>query len=148
METETKELDTKEEEQPSANGHSDEWLEFTDDLAFINHISSQRPAEEVVEIPEWKVKILCRGLNAKDRIAVQMAAYDEQAKTTDYRRAVFEVLLAGCFNPKSNHKAFRESHRKMLMERPEHGRAAERLFVTILRLSGMLPSAAEQARKN
>lgn len=146
--TETAELDTKS-EPASPNGHTDEeWLEFPDDMAFIAHITSQKPVEELVEVSEWKLKILCRGLTAKDRIAVQMAAYDEKAKTTDYRRAVFEVLLYGCYNPKSGHKAFRDSHRAMLMERPEHGRAVERLFVTILRLSGMLPGTAEQARKN
>lgn len=146
---ETAELDPTQEAPPSPNGHSEEtWLEFDDDFAFIQHISSQKPAEEVVEVPEWKVRILCRGLTAKDRIAVQMAAYNQDDQTTDYRRAVFEVLLYGCFNPKSGHRAFRESHRSMLMERPEHGRAVERLFVIILRLSGMLPSSAEQAKKN
>ncbi|MGA8765250.1 MAG: hypothetical protein WB562_20450 [Candidatus Sulfotelmatobacter sp.] len=149
MAIETKELDVTQ-EIPSPNGHveAEEWLEFDDDMAFVRHISEQKPAEEVVLIPEWKMKVLCRALSAKDRIAVNMAAYDAEAKTTDYRRALFDVILYGCFNPKTGHKAFRESHRAMLTEKPEHGAAVERLFMTILRLSKMLPSTAEQARKN
>lgn len=148
-ETETIDLDTSK-EPASPNGHTDEvaWLEFDDDLAFINQINAQQPAEELVPIPEWKMKILCRALSAEDRIKIQKAAYDSETKTTDYRRAIYEVIMAGCFNPKSGHKAFRETHRNMIMRDPRNGTAAERLFVAILRISGMLPSTAEQARKN
>lgn len=148
-ETETIELDTTQ-EVASPNGHveEEEWLEFDDDMAFVRHISEQKPAEEIVPISEWKMKVLCRALSAKDRIAVNIAAYDKDAGNTDYRRAIFEVLLYGCFNPKTGHKAFRESHRAMLTGKPEHGAAVERLFMVILRLSKLLPSTAEQARKN
>jgi hypothetical protein len=147
-ETDTVELDATK-ETASPNGHAEEeWLEFDDDMAFIRHITEQKPAEEVVLIPEWKMKVLCRALSAEDRVAVNMAAYDKDIGNTDYRRAMFEVLLYGCFNPKSGHKAFRESHRAMLTKKPEHGTAVERLFIVTLRLSKMLPGVAEQTRKN
>src|SRR5487761_987522 len=107
---------------PAAN----DYLEFDDDQAFLTHIVSQRPPEEVVVIPEWNIKILCKALNAKSRLEAQIAAYDEQSKKTDYRRAIYEVIMAGCFNPKTGHKAFRESHRAVIMQ-DQDGRAAEKL---------------------
>jgi len=147
--TDTAELDTKTEEAPSPNGHTEEeWLEFSDDMAFIRHITEQKPAEEIVPVPEWKMKVLCRALSAEDRVAVNMAGYDAETKTTDLRKALFEVVLHGCFNPANGHRAFRESHRAMLTKKPEHGAAVERLFMVILRLSKMLPGVTEQARKN
>ena len=128
---------------PAAN----DYLEFDDDQAFLTHIVSQRPPEEVVVIPEWNIKILCKALNAKSRLEAQIAAYDEQSKKTDYRRAIYEVIMAGCFNPKTGHKAFRESHRAVIMQ-DQDGRAAEKLFMTIMRLSGMFASDAEKTKKN
>lgn len=149
METETVELDTTQEETSSTNGHmEEEWLEFDDDFTFIQHLATQKPREEIVAIAEWKTKILCRALDAKSRIAVNVVGYSSEAQNTDFRRALFEVILYGCYNPKTGHKAFRESHRAMLTEKPEHGGAVERLFMTVLRISNMLPGVTEQARKN
>jgi hypothetical protein len=145
--TTTIELDTTKEEVPSANGH-EEWPEFDDDLAFINHIFNQEPAEKLVDLPEWKVKVLCRALPAEDRLRIQAEAYDKESKTTDYRRAFYLVLMAGCFNPKTGHKVFRESHKAKIMSDPRNGAPAEKLFVTILQLSSMLSTDAERARKN
>jgi len=141
----TKELDTAKEEAPSVNGHSDEWLEFDDDLAFLNHISSQKPAEEVVPIVEWKTKVLCKALGADSRIEIEMIAYDKELKNTDYRRAFYEVIAAGCFNPKTGKKAFTKSHRTVIMR---DGGPATRLFLAVLRLSNMLSFSVEQTRKN
>lgn len=148
MDTETVELDTKQEKAPSANGKTDEkWLEFDDDLAFIQHISAVEPVQELVEVPEWHMKVLCKALAAPDRFAIHALAYDAETKITDYKKALFEVLLAGCFNPKSGHKAFRESHKAMLMQ-PQHGAAVERLYLTIMRISKMFVSQQESAKKN
>lgn len=145
--TETTELDTTKEEQPGANGHSDEeWLEL-DDLDFIKHIAEQKPVEELVAIPEWQMKVLCKALPAPERFAIHALAYDPETKITDYKKALFEVLLAGCFNPKTGHRAFRESHKALLMQ-PQHGAAVERLYLTIMRISRMFVSQQETARKN
>lgn len=140
-------LDTTQEEKPSPNGKTDEqWLEL-DDFAFIKQIDSVEPVEELVEVPEWKMKVLCKALAAPERFAIHGKAYDPETKITDYKKALFEVLLAGCFNPTTGHKAFRESHRQMLM-RPQHGAAVERLYLTIMRISRMFVSQQESAKKN
>jgi len=145
MET-TAELDTTTEDAPSPNGHNDTYLDLDDD-AFLAHILAQKPAEEIIEVPEWRVNVLCRALNAKSRVEIQMLSYDEASKKTDYRRAIYEVIMAGSFNPKTGHRAFVEKHRNTIMQ-AQDGRPAERLFVTIMRLSGLFASDQEKTRKN
>ena len=142
---ETAELDAA--EVAASSPEANDYLEFDDDQAFLAHIINQKPAEELVAIPEWNIHILCKALNAKSRVEAQMAAYDEASKKTDYRRAIYEVICAGCYNPKTGHKAFRESHRAVIMQ-SQDGRAAEKLFMTIMRLSGMFASDAEKTKKN
>lgn len=143
---ETTELDTKT-ETVSANGHDDTWKVFDDDQAFLSHILSRKPAEELVDVPEWEVKILCRALNAEKRIEAQIAAYDEKTKRVDYRSVFHLIVMAGCFNPTTGRKVFTSSHRDALM-REQDGGVIERLGLTILRLSGMLLGDSERAKKN
>lgn len=147
----TAELDSKQEDQPSPNGKVEnattDWLEL-DDFAFIQQISAVEPVEELVEVPEWKMKVLCKALPATERFAIHGLAYDSQTRITDYKKAMFEILLACCFNPKTGHKAFRESHRNMLMHDPRHGVAVERLYLTIMRISRMFFSMQESTKKN
>jgi len=143
---EATELDTTTEE-ASTNGHDEKWKVFDDDQAFLRHILSKKPAEEIIEVPEWEVRILCRALNAESRIAVQQAAYDEQTKRVDYRKCFHMIMTSSCYNPTTGHKVFRESHRDTLM-REQDGGAIERLALCILRLSGMLLSDSERTRKN
>lgn len=144
----TAELDATQEEQPSPNGKTEEqWLEL-DDFAFIQQISAVEPVEELVEVPEWRMKVLCKALPASDRFAIHGLAYNAETKITDYKRVMFEVLLSGCFNPHTGHKAFRESHKAMLMHDPRHGAPVERLYLTIMRISRMFVSQQDSAKKN
>lgn len=141
---ETIELEAKAEE-ASPNGHT--WQTFDDDQAFLQHILSKKPAEELVEVPEWEVKVLCRALSAKDRVEVQIAAFDEQSKRIDYRKCFHLIAMAGCYNPTTGHKVFTESHKDVLL-REQDGAAIERLAMVLLRLSHMLLGESAGARKN
>lgn len=142
---ETAELDTTQEE-VSKNGHDETWQTFDDDNAFLQHILAQKPLEELVKIPEWHVEVLCRSLNAEDRITIQLSAYDEKTKRTDFRKVFYAIVVAGCFNPTTGNRAFTDKHKETLMQ---HGGAIERLAMTILRLSGMLAGGeAQNAKKN
>ncbi len=101
----------------------------------------------MIEVPEWGVKVLCRAMNAETRIKIQMFAYDEKSKKTDYRNVFAQIIMAGCYNPTTQRKIFTESHRDLLMRQVDGG-AIERLALAILRLSGMLSSTVEQIKKN
>jgi len=124
-----------------------DWLSFDDDMAFLQHIISNKPAEKLVEIPEWKTRVLCKALNAESRIEVQMAAYDAKARTTDFRKAFHLVVQGGCYNPATGTQIFSAKHKDILMRQMDGG-PIENLALVILRLSRMLPDDAENAKKN
>lgn len=146
MTTETTELDISQEE-ISSNGHDATWQTFDDDQAFLNHVLSRKPAEKLVDMPEWDVQVLCRALSTQDRVEVQMAATDEKTKRYDLRKVFHLVVMYGCYNPTTGHRIFKESHKQALM-REQDGVAIERLAITILRLSRLLAESAEDIKKN
>lgn len=118
---------------------------FSDDDALLQHIMAQKPAEELVTIPEWGIDLLCRALSSKHRLEVEGIAYDEKDKSTDYRRAFYLTIMYGCFNPETNGQFFKPEHEAAIMT---HGRPVEVLAIKVLRLSGLLPAQVEDAKKN
>lgn len=143
---ETTELDTKQ-ETPSPNGHDETWLSFNTGDALLQHILSKEPVEELVPVPEWNVKILCRALDGEGRIIVEGQAYNPETKRTNYSKVAHLFVLYGCYHPTTGERIFSEEHREMLKD-PKYGGAVARLFITIIRLSGMLSGDVERAKKN
>lgn len=141
----TVELDTKQ-EPASPNGHDEKWQTFASDEAFLQHILSKEPAEEEVEVPEWGVKVLCKALNAEERIEVQSLSFDAKTGRTNYAPYTHLITLYGAYNPTTGKRAFSDAHKDMLKD-PRHGGAVVRLAFVILRLSGMLFNDVEQAKK-
>lgn len=141
---ETTELDTKQ-ETPGANGHDDTWLTFDDNAALLRHVLSKEPTEELVDVPEWGVRILCKMLDARGRLAVEQKAWDNSTKTSDYRRALDLAVVYGCYNPKTDKLCFKEEHAPFLLK---HGGPTARLAMTVLRLSQMFATDVENAKKN
>lgn len=139
------ELDTTK-ETPSSNGHDATWQSFDDDNGLLQHILSKKPAEELVEVPEWGAKVLCRSLYANERIEVDTLAYNKETKTTNYSKVSHLVVLYGCRNPITGNRIFREEHKQAL--ETQDGGAIARLAITILRLSRMLNTDAGNAKKN
>lgn len=140
--TETAELDTKKEDAPSSNGHGES------DADFLQHIISQEPAEETIDVPEWGKKVLCKALYAEARIKIQDLAYNPQTERMDYAPYVHLVALHGSYNPSTGNRAFSEKHEQMLAD-PRHAGAVVRLASVILRLSRMVSfgNDVEQAKK-
>ncbi len=143
---ETAELDTKQ-EVASPNGHDDTWQSFDDDNALLQHILSKKRAEKIIPIPEWGTEVLCRALNAEGRLEVDAKAYDKDSKTTDLRRAFYLAVMHGCYNPATNRLFFKKEHENALM-REQDGGPVQLLAMTVFRLSRMLSSDAEDAKKN
>jgi hypothetical protein len=143
---ETVEFDTKQ-EPASPNGHDDAWQTFDTDDALLAHITSKEPAEELIEVPEWGVKVLCKALDAEGRIMVDTQAYNTETKRTNYSKVPHVIVMYGCYNPKTGNRVFSEGHENVLKE-PRHGGAVYRLAATILRLSGMVSNDVENAKKN
>ena len=156
---ETAELDTTQ-ETPVPNGHDDTWLTFDDDGAFLQHISSQKPAEEIVDVPEWRVRVLCKALNAEHRIEIETLAYNAKTQKTNFFAHSHIILMYGCYNPSTGNPVFykpdddegtrkqKEATMKTLLMRKQDGGAIERLSIIILSLSRMLPNDVDRTKKN
>ena len=143
---ETAELDTTQ-EAPSANGHDARWKTFDDDASLLAHIISKEPAEELVEVPDWNVRVLCKALDGEGRIMVEAAAWNPATKRMDYSKASHLFALYGCYNPTTGNRVFSDAHKDML-KAPQHGGAVALLAVTVMRLSGMFASDGDRAKKN
>lgn len=141
----TVKLDTTQ-EKASPNGHDEKWQTF-DDAGLLQHIISMEPAEKLVEVPEWNVKILCKSLDGEGRIIVESRAYNPETKLTNYSKVAHLFVLYGAYNPKTGERVFSEEHEEMLKD-PKHGGAVARMFIVILQLSGMLAGDVERAKKN
>lgn len=120
---------------------------FEDNDALLQHLLSQEPDEKLVDVPEWKTQILCRALNAEDRIKVEMAAYDDTDKSTDYRRCFYLIVSKGCYNPANGTPFFKPEHEEIFMKKKDGGPIG-RLALAVLRLSRMLASGREDVKKN
>lgn len=121
-----------------------QWQSFSDDQALLKHIRSKKPAEELVDVPEWDTQLLCRALNGPGYVEVEMKAYSEELKNTDYRRVFPLVVLYGARNPATGNLFFRTVQDVEELDGPP----VARLAMKILRLSRMLASDAERTKKN
>ena len=142
---ETVELDTAK-EAPSPNGHDDTWQSFDSDDAFLQHILSKKPAEQLVDVPEWNARVLCRALYASERIEIDALAYNKETNMRDYGKISHLVVLYGCCNPVTKNRIFSEEHKHAL--ETQDGGTIARLAITILHLSRMLSADTENAKKN
>lgn len=135
----TEDIDLRQEEQ--------KFPEFEDDDEFVNHIISNKPAELLVNVPMWNVQVLCRALGADARFNLQLASINIEKGTYDYRPHFYMIVMEGCLNPKTGHKAFSEKHRDAIMKQQD-GLAVETLALVILQLSHLLNAGIEGTAKN
>ena len=143
----TVELDTKQEAAPSQNGHDEKWQTFASDDAMLQHIASiEEPAEEIIEIPEWGVKVLCKALDPEGRVVVEGMAYDAETKRSNYGKVAHLFALYGTYNPTTGRRVFSAAHEGML-KAPKNGGPVARIFMVVFRLSGILSNDVEQAKK-
>jgi hypothetical protein len=118
---------------------------FADNDALLQHIMSQKPAEELVTIPEWGIDLMCRALSSPHRLEIEGIAWIEEEKRTDYRKAFYPILMYGCVNPETNEQFFKPEHEAAIMT---HGGPVEVLAIKVLQLSGLLPAQQQDAKKN
>src|SRR5579864_7072546 len=140
-------LDTTQ-EATSPNG-SIEWLEPEDESAMRQLIfqAEDRP-EELVEVPEWRLRVLVRGMTGTQRVIYETMPRDESTNRVNLRTAYAEAVIMCCYFPKNKEKqVFKLVDRDELMNR-KSGDVIGRLATKALELSGMLPRQAEAAAKN
>ena len=70
--------------------------------------------EKTIEVPEWGVSILVKGLTIGQ---VQKIANDSKRKdgSSDYMLATIYSVMAACYDPATGQKIFEPAHRDSLM---------------------------------
>lgn len=96
--------------------------------------------EELLEVPEWGVTLLIRGMTGKTRAAMIISGGASSA-------SIFtEMVIASAYDPQTNQPVFTPIDMEALNERAAG--VLQTIGQVALRLSGMGPDAAEQAEKN
>jgi len=106
-------------------------------------------SDEVVEVPEWDVKIRLRSPNGRERARLVGLFID--AETGEQRAfdpaVMYPALLAAtCFDPETGEQLFNSDDADWLLEK--NGSVIERLAMAAMKVSGLDGEAVERAKGN
>lgn len=100
---------------------------------------------EIIEIPEWGVKLEIKSLTGKKRAQLMTAAMDSKGQM-DFEKLYPDLVIASTYDPKTHVSVFEKTDRDMLNEK--NGGALEKISKVALRLSGLEPDSVDNAEKN
>ena len=101
--------------------------------------------EEIVEVPEWGVKVLVRGLTGEARAKILSKATDVSGKI-DYAKLYASLVILSTFDPDTKEQVFEETDRDEIMKKS--ATAIERIATVAMRLSGIGKIEEEKIEKN
>jgi hypothetical protein len=147
-ETALLETDTAE---TSENGAKPEpvvnYQEFeTSDLLRAHIFNVSDILEEVVNVPEWGVRILVKALTARERARILKSSGTAIPGQTDMEKLYPDMVIASCYHAASHKPVFKPSDRDALNGKMSG--IVERLAMVCIRLSGLDKASQEQIRKN
>lgn len=126
--------------------HPVQWKNFPTAEELRAHISNVVDIrEQLVDIPEWGVQVLVRGLTAKERAKIVKASASPGV-ASDIERLYPDMVIASCYHPTEKVLIFKPSDREML-----NGKLSgvmERLAIICVKLSALDKESQEQLRKN
>lgn len=102
--------------------------------------------EELVEIPEWGVTVLVRGLDGKSRTRMLAKAANQESGQVDLQRIYPELVIACTYDPEERDPLFTSDDEDRVMAKS--GAALDRITTAAMRLSGMNGEAVDQAGKD
>lgn len=146
----TAEIDPSQEETASPDGHEQiDWLDSQDEQQLRQFIlqANDRPGE-LVEVREWRVKLLVRAMSGSQRALYEAMPRDTKTgRFRDLRHVYFEVMRMCCVHPRTHKPVFQAADKDTVMDE-KNGTVVDLLVGKALRLSGLLPSQVERTRKN
>lgn len=131
------------------NGNDVQWLETQDEQQMRQIIfqAKDRP-EELVEVPEWRLKILVRAMSGTQRVIYEALPRDQKTgRFKDLRYVYFEIARMCCVHPRTLKPVFQAADKDTVMDE-KNGTIIDELVGKALRFSNLLPSQKEIARKN
>lgn len=100
---------------------------------------------EVVNIPEWGVDVLVRGMSAGDRITLMQNAFDQATQQVNMSIVYPDVVVSCTYDPDSNEPIFTNEDKSAILAKSSA--AVERLANVGLRLSGIGKDEQDAAGK-
>ena len=131
------------------NGNDTEWLEAQDAEQLRQFIlqADDRP-EELVPVPLWRVKVLVRAMSGTQRALYEALPRDKNTnRFKDLKHVYFEVARMCCVHPRTHKPILQVADEREMMDE-KNGAIIDMLVGKALRLSNLMPSQVEQARKN
>jgi hypothetical protein len=101
---------------------------------------------ETVEIPEWDVALLVKGMTAGERLLLMQNAYDQTTQQVNMAIVYPDVVVACAHDPKTGEAVFTDADKSDLMGKSSA--AIERLANVGLRLSGIGKDEQDAAGKD
>lgn len=98
-------------------------------------IAANDVPEESVEVPEWDVTVLVRGMTGEARAHMMSRSVDPNTGEMSYEALYPEVIIATVFDPETGDPVFDAADRGVL--NTKSGGVLERLARDGMRLSGM-----------
>jgi len=108
--------------------------------------SAQDIPTETVNIPEWGVDVLVRGMSAGDRITLMQNAFDQTTQQVNMSIVYPDVVVACTYDPDSSEPVFTPADKDAILAKSSA--AVERLANVGLRLSGIGKEEQDAAGKD
>jgi hypothetical protein len=101
---------------------------------------------ESVNIPEWDVDVLVKGMSAGDRILLMQNAYDQKTQQVNMAAIYPDVVVSCVFDPDTDEPVFTDADKAALMGKSSA--AIEAIAAVGLRLSGIGNEQEDAAGKD
>jgi len=109
-------------------------------------LAAQDIPTESVNIPEWDVDVLVKGMSAGDRITLMQNAYDQKTQQVNMAAVYPDVVVACVFDPDTDTPVFTDADKAALMGKSSA--AIEAIAAVGLRLSGIGSDQEDAAGKD
>lgn len=100
---------------------------------------------EVVEVPEWNVKVEVRGLTGAQRATLLKECIDRHGNV-DFEKMYPLLLIATVYDPENGEQVFTPADRDSLNKKS--GGALEKVAKVAMKLSGLEQGAVAEKAKN
>ena len=109
-------------------------------------LAAQDIPSEPVNIPEWGVDVVVRGMSAGERITLMQNAFDQTTQQVNMSIVYPDVVVACTFDPDSSEPVFTDADKPLILSKSSA--AVERLANVGLRLSGIGKDEQDAAGKD
>lgn len=108
-------------------------------------MSAKDTHSELVDIPEWGVKLEIRSMSGASR-AILMQGSVESGGQVDMAQVYPDLIIQTCFDPETGEPVFQEEDRDLILSK--NGAILDRLAEVATRLSGFNDKAVDDAGKD